>query len=199
MLALFTAEISTTHPQLYASEWRRAQTDAYVESYYRTAFSQARHNQQSDDASSTTQTASVGREKSPEAGQVDELADNGSDGDDDGDDDEPLLPASGGHSSLPTPPATPPPSATAVLRFLRSCQPNLEHLLPFFTRIGIRTRSELAGVMRWPTSRRDAWLRDLRREEEWAEFELTRVQIEALMVAFVYSQEVVNIFSGTRE
>ena len=161
-------------------------------------FSQARHNQQSDDASSTAQTVSAGREKSREVSpQVDELADNGDD--DDGDDDELLLPASGGHSSLPTPPATPPPSATAVLRFLRSCQPNLEHLLPFFTRIGIRTRSELAGVMRWPAFRRDAWLRDLRREEEWAEFGLTRVQIQALMLAFVFSEEVHNICSGARE
>lgn len=145
-----------------------------------------RGEQSDDDTNSTTQIPNAGRENSGDcdSSQVDELADEVT---------ESTPPPAEEPSSLPTPPATPPPGSSAVLRFLRSCQPSLEHLLPFFTRLGIRTRSELAGVMRWPAYRRDAWLRELRREEEWAEFGLTRMQIQALSLAFVFSDEVIAI------
>lgn len=189
-MASFETEVTSAQPQLYASDWRRAQTRAYVESYYHNERSRVRRAGQSDDGvKGTMQTPSAGNEDSSESdgSQVDELA---------GDTtahptDEP--------SSLPTPPATPPLGTSAVRRFLRSCQPSLEHLLPFFMRLGIRTRSELAGVMRWPAYRRDAWLRELRREEEWAEFGLTRVQIQALSLAFVFSDEVVAICGASGE
>lgn len=77
-----------------------------------------------------------------------------------------------------------------VQKFLRACQPSLERLLPLFVSLGIRTQEDLAGVMRWPPLKRHAWLKELRREEEWQEFGLTRMNVQSLSLAFQDSEQV---------
>jgi len=67
-----------------------------------------------------------------------------------------------------------------IRKFLRSCMPNLEHLLPVFIRIGLENRRDLEGALDWPTKERVSWLMDLSKEE-WG---ISRMNVKSLSLAF---------------
>jgi hypothetical protein len=67
-----------------------------------------------------------------------------------------------------------------IHKFLRSCMPNLEHLLPVFIRIGLEKRRDLEGALDWPAKERVSWLMELSKEE-WG---ISRMNVKSLSLAF---------------
>src|ERR1700683_971268 len=67
-----------------------------------------------------------------------------------------------------------------VLTFLRSCKPNLQHLIHVFTSIGLKTQVDLEGVLDWRANERVSWLNDLLDKE----LGVAMMNAKALSLAF---------------
>jgi hypothetical protein len=95
---------------------------------------------------------------------------------------------------LQTPSATSPKSPTTdlpsqssswidtedpILKFLRSCKPNLECLHPTFVRIGLKNGMDLKGLLDWSAQEQVAWLMELSKEE-WG---ISRMNVKSLSLA----------------
>jgi hypothetical protein len=72
-----------------------------------------------------------------------------------------------------------------IRKFLRSCMPNLEHLLPVFIRIGLEERRDLEGALNWPAKERVSWLMELSKEE-WG---ISRMNVKSLSLAFDVTEQ----------
>jgi hypothetical protein len=110
-----------------------------------------------------------------------------------------MPPPSPSASSTPSPISEPPPSyilrtEDPVQKFLRSCMPNLEYLLPVFIRIGVKRKVDLEGILDWPAEERVSWLMELSKEE-WG---ISRMNVKTLSLAFQIAQhyEVMLVAAG---
>jgi len=91
---------------------------------------------------------------------------------------------------MPSPSSDRPPSYSPEIdnhihKFLCSCKPNLEHLLPVFDCIGLQKRADLEGVLDWPVKERVSWLMELSKEE-WG---ISRMNVKSLSLAFEVAQQ----------
>jgi hypothetical protein len=83
------------------------------------------------------------------------------------------------------PPFYPSRTEDPIHEFLRSCKPNLEHLLPVFIRIGLEKQADLEGVLDWPSNERVSWLMELSKEE-WG---VSRLNVKTLSLGFEVAQQ----------